>query len=50
MVTAPAAEAAGIDVEGKGEGVVDPPKDGVEVKVFTVLISVFVGKVLIREI
>jgi hypothetical protein len=44
MVTAPAAVAAGTRAEGKGEGAA-PPKEGVELNVFTVLISVFVGKV-----
>jgi hypothetical protein len=47
-VTAPAAEAAGTDDDGTGEGA-PPPVAGVELKVFTVLISVLVGKEVIRE-
>jgi hypothetical protein len=41
-VTAPAAEAAGTRADGKGEGAA-PPNEGIELNVFTVLISVLVG-------
>jgi hypothetical protein len=48
-VTAPAAVAAGTEAPGD-EDKIEPPKDGADVKVFTVLISVLIGKDTMLEI